>query len=58
MAIVRRLDPVRELSTIQKRVNQIFEDGLSRSRGRGEGVRTGMLTPAVGILENNVYCVV
>jgi HSP20 family protein len=34
-------------------MNQIFEDALSRSRGRDEGLRTGMWTPAVDIYENN-----
>ena len=58
MAIVRWLDPFRDLSTIQERMNQIFEDALSRSRGRDEGIRTGMWTPAVDIYENNDSVVV
>jgi HSP20 family protein len=39
-------------------MNQIFEDALSRSRGRDEGLRTGMWTPAVDIYENNDSVVV
>ncbi len=58
MAIVRWLDPFRDLSSIQERMNQIFEDALSRSRGRDEGLRTGMWTPAVDIYENNDSVVV
>ncbi len=58
MAIVRWLDPFRDLSAIQERMNQIFEDALSRSRGRDEGIRTGMWTPAVDIYENSDSVVV
>ena len=58
MAIVRWLDPFRDLSAIQDRMNQIFEDALARSRGREEGLRTGMWTPAVDIYENNEFVVV
>ena len=58
MAIVRWLDPFRDLSVIQERMNQIFEDALSRSRGRDEGIRTGMWTPAVDIYENHDSVVV
>jgi HSP20 family protein len=58
MAIVRWLDPFRDLSAIQERMNQIFEDALARSRGREEGLRTGMWTPAVDIYENNDSVVV
>jgi HSP20 family protein len=57
MAIVRWMDPFRDLSVIQDRMNQIFEDALARSRGR-EGLRTGMWTPAVDIYENNDFVVV
>ena len=58
MAIVRWLDPFRDLSTIQERMNQIFEDALARSRGREEGLQSGMWTPAVDIYENNESVVV
>ena len=58
MAIVRWLDPFRDLSAIQERMNQIFEDALARSRGREEGLGTGMWTPAVDIYENNDFVVV
>lgn len=58
MAIVRWLDPFRDLSAIQERMNQIFEDALSRTRGRDEGIRMGMWTPAVDIYENNDSVVV
>jgi len=58
MAIVRWLDPFRDLTSIQERMNQIFEDALARSRGRDEGLRTGMWTPAVDIYEENDAVVV
>ena len=58
MAIVRWLDPFRDLTSIQERMNQIFEDALARTRGRDEGLRTGMWTPAVDIYEKNDTVVV
>lgn len=58
MAIVRWLDPFRDLTSIQERMNQIFEDALARSRGRDEGLRTGMWTPAVDIYEKDDAVVV
>lgn len=58
MAIVRWLDPFRDLTSIQERMNQIFEDALARTRGRDEGLRTGMWTPAVDIYEKNDAVVV
>src|SRR5512134_1662410 len=51
MAIVRWWDPLRDLSSIQEKMNQLFEDTLSRTRGREEGLGTGMWTPAVDIFE-------
>ena len=58
MAIVRWWDPLKDLSSIQDRMNQLFEDTLARSRGREEGVRTGMWTPAVDIYETDQSVVV
>ncbi len=58
MAIMRWMDPFKDLATIQERMNQIFEDALSRSRGREEGLRTGMWMPAVDIYEKNDSIVV
>ena len=58
MAIVRWWDPLKDLSSIQDRMNQIFEDTLARSRGREEGVRTGMWTPAVDIYETDQSVIV
>ena len=53
MAIVRWWDPLRDLSSIQEKMNQLFEDTLSRTRGREEGLGTGMWTPAVDIYETD-----
>jgi HSP20 family protein len=58
MAIVRWWDPMRDLSSIQEKMNQIFEDTLARTRGREEGLGTGMWTPAVDIYESNDAVVV
>ncbi|MBI5905701.1 MAG: Hsp20/alpha crystallin family protein [Deltaproteobacteria bacterium] len=53
MAIVRWWDPVRDLSSIQDKMNQLFEDTFTRTKGREEGLGTGMWTPAVDIYETN-----
>ena len=58
MAIMRWMDPFKDLGTIQDRMNQIFEDALSRTRGREEGLRTGMWMPAVDIYEKHDSIVV
>lgn len=59
MAIVRWWDPMRDLATIQEKMNQIFEDTFSRTRGgREEGLASGMWTPAVDIYETATSVVV
>jgi HSP20 family protein len=58
MAIVRWWDPLRDLSSIQEKMNQLFEDTLSRTRGREEGLAAGMWTPAVDIYETGESVVV
>lgn len=58
MAIVRWWDPLRDLSSIQEKMNQLFEDTLSRTRGREEGLSAGMWTPAVDIYETGESVVV
>ncbi|MBI5419528.1 MAG: Hsp20/alpha crystallin family protein [Deltaproteobacteria bacterium] len=58
MAIVRWWDPLRDLSSIQEKMNQLFEDTFSRTRGRDQGLGTGMWTPAVDIYETDEAVVV
>ena len=58
MAIVRWWDPVRDLSSIQEKMNQLFEDTFSRTRGRDEALGKGMWTPAVDIFETEEAVVV
>lgn len=58
MAIVRWWDPLRDLSSIQEKMNQLFEDTFSRTRGRDQGLGTGMWTPAVDIFETDEAVVV
>jgi len=58
MAIVRWWDPLRDLSSIQEKMNQLFEDTFTKTRGRGEGLSTGMWTPAVDIYETENSVVV
>lgn len=58
MAIVRWWDPLRDLSSIQEKMNQLFEDTFSRTRGRDEALGKGMWTPAVDIYETDDAVVV
>ena len=53
MAIVRWMDPFRDMMGIQDRVNRLFEEFLTRGRGREEGVEAGAWMPAVDIYETN-----
>lgn len=56
MAIVRWMDPFRDVMGIQDRVNRLFEDFLVR--GRDEGIEAGTWTPAVDIYETDEELVV
>jgi HSP20 family protein len=58
MAIVRWWDPMRDLTSIQEKMNQIFEDTFSRTRGREETFGKGLWTPAVDIYESDEAVVV
>jgi HSP20 family protein len=58
MAIVRWWDPMRDLAGIQDKMNQIFEDTFTHTRGRQEGLTGGMWTPAVDIYETDANVVV
>ena len=58
MTIVRWWDPMRDISAIQEKMNQLFEDTMSRTRGREERLGAGMWTPAVDIYETNEVVVV
>lgn len=53
MAIVRWMDPFRDVMGIQDRVNRLFEELLTRGRGREEGLEGGAWVPAVDIYETN-----
>ena len=53
MAIVRWMDPFRDVMGIQNRVNRLFEELLTRGRGREEGLEAGAWIPAVDIYETD-----
>lgn len=57
MAVVRWMDPIRELSTMQDRMNRLFEDFFGRTRGEGELV-VGGWNPTVDIFETDGEIVV
>ncbi len=50
MALVR-WDPFREVSTLQERINRLFEDAFPRARDLEEGLSRGAWRPAVDIYE-------
>jgi HSP20 family protein len=49
---------MRDLAGIQDKMNQIFEDTFTRTRGRDEAMTGGMWTPAVDIYETDSSVVV
>lgn len=49
---IQRWDPFRDLTTLQERMNRLFEESLSRSRGGEEDTVAGW-TPAVDIYETD-----
>lgn len=54
MAVIRWMDPFRELSTFQERMNQLFGDFAGRARGGREGeLAVGGWVPAVDIFETD-----
>ncbi len=53
MAIVRWMDPFRDVMSIQDRMNRLFEDFPTRGRGREEGIEAGAWMPAVDIYETD-----
>ena len=59
MAVIRWMDPFRELSTIQERMNQLFGDFVARTRGgREEEFAVGGWVPTVDIYETDENIVV
>lgn len=54
MAVVRWMDPLRDLSTMQDRMNRMFDDFFGRSRGGREAeFGVGNWSPTVDIYETN-----
>jgi len=47
------MDPFRDVMGIQNRVNRLFEEFLTRGRGREEGLEAGAWIPAVDIYETD-----
>ncbi len=47
---ITRWDPLRDLTTIQERMNRLFQETLSRQRGQEE-IESGQWGPAVDIFE-------
>lgn len=50
MALVK-WDPFREATTLQERINRLFEDAFPRARDREEDLNLGTWRPAVDIYE-------
>ncbi|MGA8753611.1 Hsp20/alpha crystallin family protein, partial [Candidatus Deferrimicrobium sp.] len=51
MAIVRFWDPMKELSSLQNRMNRVFEETFGSPLYRGEQPGVGTWSPAVDIFE-------
>ena len=51
MAIVRFWDPMKELSTLQNRMNRVFEETFGSPLYRGDQPGVGTWSPAVDIFE-------
>ena len=50
MALVK-WDPFREVTTLQERINRLFEDAFPRARERDDDLSLGVWRPAVDIYE-------
>ncbi len=58
MALIRWMDPFRDIATMQDRMNRAFGDFFERGSGRGEGLATGAWMPPVDIYETkDAVCV-
>ncbi|MBP2682246.1 MAG: Heat shock protein Hsp20 [Deltaproteobacteria bacterium] len=58
MAIVRFWDPMKELSSLQNRMNRVFEETFGSPLYRGEQPGAGTWSPAVDIFETGDEIVV
>ena len=52
MAIVK-WDPFRDIMTLRERMDNLFEDSISRMRGTGENISYSTWSPAVDIYETS-----
>ncbi len=51
------LDPVRELLSLQERMNRLIDQTLSRSRGDSELSSTGAWSPAIDLYESDQHLI-
>jgi len=49
---VAKWDPLRDLWTLQDRVNRLFQEGMARRSGQEEDLQAGQWAPAVDIFES------
>ena len=49
--VMKQWNPFQDLSQLQERMNRLFEESISRTRGLEEGVLTGTWSPSVDIHE-------
>ncbi|MGE5663601.1 MAG: Hsp20/alpha crystallin family protein [Deltaproteobacteria bacterium] len=52
MAIIRWVDPLRELSAIHERMNQLFDETFPPARGNEAAAPAAMWSPAVDVYES------
>ena len=48
---IRRWDPLRDLLTLQERMNRLFDESLTRSRGQESALESGNWTPLADVYE-------
>jgi HSP20 family protein len=53
MTNIARFDPFRDLQTLKERMDRLFDDTLSRSRGGADDMFQGTWAPAVDIYEDD-----
>lgn len=49
--VIRRWDPLRDLLTLQERMNRLFDESLTRTRGHEPALESGSWTPLADVYE-------
>jgi len=55
MTVITRWDPFREFSTLQDRMNRLFQDSFGQQPGREESLSSSVFAPAVDVYEDEQH---